>query len=369
MKKTISLLFVGILTALLLATCLLPQRAFSTMENRSLQQFPAPTLDSVRSGEWMDEMESWLADQFPGRTFFVRTKASLDYLLGKRDIHNTYIGQDGRLFEVFNARPDEAQLTKNVGYLQDFLSGTDRATYFLPVYSAFTIYSEQLPTGAQEPDERAILTMLNLPQNVVLADPYDMLLENKNVDLYFRTDHHWTQRGAYEAYLAFCRAAEFTPITNYRQLQSPNPFYGSLFSQAPLWGMKPDEMFLYEIPCSVKVTYDGEKEASSLYELDALNKKDQYTAFLGGNHALVRIESSAGTGKKLIVFNDSFAHALVPFLAQHYDVITMVDLRYNNRPLNQLLAEQPDAELLLTYNLSWMAKDANLIKLKTASVQ
>ena len=47
----------------------------------------------------------------------------------------------------------------------------------------------------------------------------------------------------------------------------------------------------------------------------------------------------------------------------------MVDLRYYNRPLNQLLAEQPGAELLLTYNLSWMAKDTNLIKLKTAAVR
>ena len=135
MKKTISLLFAGILVALLLAVCLLPQRTFSDMENRSLQQFPAPTLNGVRSGEWMDQMESWLADQFPGRTFFVRTKASLDYLLGKRDLHDAYIGRDGRLFEVFDAQPDEAQLNKNIVYLQDFLSGTQRTAYFLPVYS------------------------------------------------------------------------------------------------------------------------------------------------------------------------------------------------------------------------------------------
>ena len=101
MKKTISLLFASILAALLLAVCLLPQRTFSDMENRSLQQFPAPTLNGVRSREWMDQMESWLADQFPGRTFFVRTKASLDYLLGKRDLHDAYIGRDGRFFEVF----------------------------------------------------------------------------------------------------------------------------------------------------------------------------------------------------------------------------------------------------------------------------
>ena len=149
MKKTISLLFAGILAALLLAVCLLPQRTFSDMENRSLQQFPAPTLNGVRSREWMDQMESWLADQFPGRTFFVRTKASLDYLLGKRDLHDTYIGSDGRFFEVFDAQPDEAQLNKNIGYLQDFLTGTQRTAYFLPVYSAFTIYPEQLPAGAQ----------------------------------------------------------------------------------------------------------------------------------------------------------------------------------------------------------------------------
>ena len=62
-------------------------------------------------------------------------------------------------------------------------------------------------------------------------------------------------------------------MTEYQQTQSPNPFYGSLFSQAPLWGTKPDEMSLYEIPVSVKVTYDGEKETSSLYEPDALNKR------------------------------------------------------------------------------------------------
>ena len=40
MKKTISLLFAGILAALLLAVCLLPSAPFPDMENRSLQQLP-----------------------------------------------------------------------------------------------------------------------------------------------------------------------------------------------------------------------------------------------------------------------------------------------------------------------------------------
>ena len=248
---------------MLLAVCLLPQRTFSDMENRGLQQFLAPTLNGVRSREWMDQMESWLADQFPGlhtsssarrRVWIIcwaSASASTMPILAETDDSSKYSS---------SLQPDEAQLNKNIGYLQDFLTGTQRTAFFLPVYSAFTIYPEQLPAGAQEPDERSILTALNLPKSTILADPYDALLANRDDDLYFRTDHHWTQRGAYEAYLAFCHAAGFAPVTEYQQTQSPNPFYGSLFSQAPLWGTKPDEMSLYEIPVSVKVTYDGEKK-------------------------------------------------------------------------------------------------------------
>ena len=97
--------------------------------------------------------------------------------------------------------------------------------------------------------------------------------------------------------------------------------------------------------------------------LSALEKKDQYTVFLDGNHARVDIETDAGTGKTLVVLQDSFAHALVPFLANHYDTIVVLDLRYYNLPVSDVLAEHPGADILLTYNLSWLAQDANLFKL------
>lgn len=365
MRKAFCAGFVALLLGALLATLLIPDRTFSDMENRVLQTLPTPSASTVFSGKWMDDMESWLADQFPGRTFFVRTKASLNALLGQREIGGAYIGADGQLFEVFDPEVDAEQLDKNVELVNRFAATVPGKVIFLPAYSAFTLYPERLPAFAQEPDERAILSSMALDASIALADPYEALLAQKEqgAPIYFRTDHHWTQQGAYAAYVQYCALAGLTPLSNPVRVDSPNPFYGSLFSKAPLWTLAPDEMFYYEVPRTVSVTYDLETTSDSLYALDALNKKDQYTLFLDGNHARVDIETDAGTGRTLIVLKDSFGHALVPLLANHYDHIVMLDLRYYNLPLSQLVEEMPDADVLLTYNLSWFAQDKNLFKL------
>ena len=363
MKKAICIGFVAVLFLSLLLTVFLPDQSFSEMENRYLAGKPALSLQAVLSGDWMEDMETYLADQFPGRTFFVRTKATLNFLLGQREIGGAYVGADGQLFEVFSKDLNAERLSQNAQILSQFASSQTGRVYFLPVYSAFTLYPERLPAFAQEPDERAILAALGLPESVAVADAYADFLAHKGEDLYFRTDHHWTQDGAYLAYRAFCEAAGFAPAEDLTAVESAQPFFGSLFSKAPLWGLAGDSLRLYEIPRKVQVTYDLEKTADSLYTLSALEKKDQYTVFLDGNHARVDIETDAGTGRTLVVLQDSFAHALVPFLANHYDTIVVLDLRYYNLPVSDVLAEHPGADILLTYNLSWLAQDANLFKL------
>ena len=108
---------------------------------------------------------------------------------------------------------------------------------------------------------------------------------------------------------------------------------------------------------------DESTRTDSLYTLSALDAKDQYTVFLDGNHARVDITTDAGTGRTLVVLKDSYAHALVPLLANHYDTIVMLDLRYYNLPVSAALADHPDADLLLAYNLTWLSQDRNLYKL------
>ncbi|MGI5883700.1 MAG: DHHW family protein [Candidatus Spyradocola sp.] len=363
MKKAICIGFVAVLFAALLLTLLLPDQAFSDMENRYLAKKPEFSLSSVLSGKWMNDMETYLADQFPGRTFFVRTKATINYLLGQREIGGAYLGADGQLFEVFDKDPDADRLDKNAAILSQFASAQTGSVYFLPVYSAFTLYPDRLPAFVEEPDEREILLSLALPDTVTVANAYDALIAHRSEALYFRTDHHWTQDGAYLAYEAYCAAAGLSPVEDLVRKESAQPFYGSLFSKAPIWGLAGDRLWYYEIPRQVQVTYDLDKVSDSLYTFSALEEKDQYRFFLDGNHARVDIETDAGTGRTLVVLQDSFAHALIPFLANHYDRIVVLDLRYYNLPVSEVLQENPGADILLTYNLSWLAQDQNLVKL------
>lgn len=361
MKKAVSLTFAALLLAALLATLLLPDANFSALENRVLAQRPAFSLKSVLSGRWMDDMEDWLSDQFPGRDLFVRAKATAEYLLGKRGIGGAYIGRDGQYFDAAYLKIDRAQWEKNLAYLEKFSQSHDAA--FLPVYSAHTLYPERLPAYVTADDECALLG--ELPENLRVIDPYDVLMRDRNEYLYFRTDHHWTQQGAVRAYLAYCEAMGFTPVISGETIRGERPFYGSLYSKAPIFGAQSDEMELLHVDRAVSVVYDMEESTrtDSLYTLSALAEKDQYTVFLGGNHARVDISTDAGTGRTLVVLKDSYAHALVPLLANHYDAIVMLDLRYYNLPVSGVLTEYPDADLLLTYNLTWLSQDKNLYKL------
>ena len=69
------------------------------------------------------------------------------------------------------------------------------------------------------------------------------------------------------------------------------------------------------------------------------------------------------TGKNLIVFKDSFANCLVPFLLEQYDQVTMIDLRYYRKSVINILQQKKDAEILFLNEMSNYAEDNNKWKL------
>ena len=64
------------------------------------------------------------------------------------------------------------------------------------------------------------------------------------------------------------------------------------------------------------------------------------------------------------MIKDSFANAFVPFLADRYDNIYMVDLRYFNEDMQAYLKEKNITDILVLYNVSNFVTDRNLYKLK-----
>ena len=65
-------------------------------------------------------------------------------------------------------------------------------------------YLEQLNCARQ--DEMLSYLHDNMSDNVIKVDTFSNLVKHNDEYIYFRTDHHWTQLGAYYAYEALCEA-------------------------------------------------------------------------------------------------------------------------------------------------------------------
>ncbi len=199
-------------------------------------------------------------------------------------------------------------------------------------------------------------------------DVASVLEEHKDEYIYYKTDHHWTTKGAYYAYRAYCDKIRIQGMTNedFDINVATNEFYGTIYSKAHLAKTKPDSIYTYvpKLPSSFQVDYNlGEKKTDTLYETEFLNKRDKYSLFLGGNNAVVKITSDNKNGKTLLLIKDSFAHSLAPFLAPEYETVLMLDLRYYNAKVSEFVEQNNITDLLVLYNFATLSSDRSIMKI------
>ena len=102
------------------------------------------------------------------------------------------------------------------------------------------------------------------------------------------------------------------------------------------------------------------KKSASFYDTEKLGTRDKYALFFGGNHAQIKINTPTETDNTLLVLKDSYANSFVPFLAQHYRKIIMVDPRYYFGNLEQLIQVENVQEVLYLYNANTFFSDTSL---------
>ena len=79
------------LVGIFAAHVILPDGEFSSAERRKLAQLPELTMKDVFSGDYFDDLETYLLDQFPLRDGFRRLKANFQYkVLGMQDNNDLY---------------------------------------------------------------------------------------------------------------------------------------------------------------------------------------------------------------------------------------------------------------------------------------
>lgn len=377
-SKAVTGIFLVLVFGITIAGFFVPVKARSESENRALAQRPKFSFESLFAKEdkekFTTKYEAYLTDQFIGRDTWISVKTRTELLLGKTDINGVYFADDDYLVTRTDAGSiDTEQEEKNISRLDAFVKKYsellgDTNVYAMLVPTAADILADKLPPFTSEYDQEALLNRVAGLLGDNFIDTRDELTRHKEEYLYYKTDHHWTALGAYYAYRAWAQA-KGNPVReqeDYKISKGSEEFFGTLYSKVNI-RMPADTVLLYDDGRSYRVEYDMDgKPHNSMFSMERLSEKDKYMVYLDGNHAFTQIQQQGQnrTGKKLLVIKDSYAHTFVPFLAQDYDEVIMVDFRYNKMPVSAIIENYGITDILVLYNATNFVQDDNLYQLE-----
>lgn len=348
-----------------LINLLMPDRKYSSAEKRSLAAFPGISLNRMIDGSFMEQFEDYEADQFVGRDMWMVFKTAVERLTGKNESQGVYLCSNNYLMERFD-EPDAALMEKTAQAILDFRKRyEDSETYFLLVPNGISVEKELLPDYALTADQNAYIDRIYeaIGDQVKTFDVRGLLQEKKEaVQLYYRTDHHWTTDAAYEVFLSVAEDMGLV-VDKYQSGIVTNTFNGSLTSESGFSAGVLDSISVYlpENPVDYVVTYVEEQQrTATCYQTDYLEGEDPYQIFFGGNHPQITIDTDADTDRTLLILKDSYANCFVPFLLSSFKQITIVDPRYYYDDINLLMQQKQYTDILFLYNVNTLAADNNL---------
>ena len=346
-----------------------PDRAYSLRENRLLTQRPELSARAMLQGRFTAQFEEYITDEFFFRDQWVLLKADLEALLLRRENNGIYLGRDGYLLDR-QRQPGMAQAnTQRILQLAQAFPQLPVNVVLAPNSAA--IYPNKLPPFAPIHDQLALLKRISeeLTGAVNFIPVHDKLALHRDEYIYFKTDHHWTMRGAFHAYQEMAETLGFQAYSyeSFKTETITTDFWGTYFSRANNRRLDSDyiEVFTPKFEVNYQLTLFGSDEVhQSLYFPQHLATRDKYAYFLNSNSPLAVIRSDIDSQQKLIVFKDSYAHNLLPFLANHYKEIHVIDLRFFNTSLTDYIEEHQFHQALLLFNMASFSSDSSILNFR-----
>ena len=348
-------------------TLVIKDKEYSENEKRYLAQKPKFSFSSLADGSYTQDVENYLSDQFAGRGLLVRTRTAIDIFAGKKEINGIYIGKKHRLFEKPNEY-NESNINNTVKCINTFKENNPKLdTYFTLVPDASQVLKDYLPNNVILPDEQQQIKKIysKLDKNIKTIDLCTPLMNADEPErLYYKTDHHWTANAANIALKTVSKQMGIDiSKTAFKTLPVSNKFKGTLASSSGLFNA--NDLIEVTFPVSKQLYYveyvDEETKSASVFDYSKLDTKNQYEVFFGGNFAQVNIQTTVKSDKVLMVIKDSYANCFVPMLTDYYREIVMVDPRYFQGNIEDVIKEEGVTQVLWLYNLNTFLADSSIV--------
>ncbi len=177
--------------------------------------------------------------------------------------------------------------------------------------------------------------------NLYLVNAVGTLSDHADEKIYFSTDHHWTQRGAYYAYSEFSKTNknidDISPLTEF-QTENKYGYKGSLCGftagteGAELLEQNPDMLQLfYPKPEYVGAAYSDPFMNSYISNVLAIYPwLSNYSCFLQGDYPMEVFKTNVNNGRKICIIKESFGDAFAVWALNSYEEVYVVDYRMWN---------------------------------------
>ncbi|MFD7523054.1 DHHW family protein [Paenibacillus chitinolyticus] len=388
MKKSISILymvtFLATIGGVSLASLIMPDRSFSASENRTLSTQPVLRVDSLKSGRFFEDMNQYLNDQIVYRDelvkLFQRQQNSkiLNTMLVENmlRVNTPQKPEDGtkvrdsrivsKLMLINNKwifpLPSNVVHTEHIDTATDKLNkavkfandqGTETYFVFNPsrTKALMHLYPAYLQTDSYAKSKQYFLSKLDKDVNVInIGNKFDTFTKAELEEMYLETDHHWNIKGAFLAYQEMITEIskrsplfEDQPMSlneiNVSQL-TDGRFEGSYNNQInfAINPKKADRTIIYEPRTPFDFAHfqvinkDGTqtiKDFNDFYGFKRGRSTYDYGTIYGGDRQKIVYENpKANNQLNVLLMKDSFMNPITPYLAQHFNKLTVLDNRY-----------------------------------------
>ncbi len=391
----------------------------SEVEKRELEPFPVcpynlfyepvEFVNFYLSGEFTSKVSTWYADTFPTREWMVQTNFSLKNLYGFGDMMSGVQGDDIGGDMVFdpNAPIISDGNGDNIGgfwlkgdtayELYAFSDANSKAyaaiinqaadkigssaevyDIIVPLHYTFALSdAERDKTGASDCREAIRYMYSGMGKNVNLVNIIPALDAHRNEYIYYRTDHHWTARGAYYAYTAFCEAKGIapTPLDSYTRLEFDG-FLGTLYAdteQPAAMRKNPDTVEAF-VPIGTNDITVTEKGSGKVTRFRIVNEQTnawypaegaKYNCFIAGDNPYSEIHNpQKSDGSSVVIVKESFGNAFVPFLVDSYEYVYVIDYRYYDGNLVSFVKNKGIDDVIFLNNVIATSTSSRLNELK-----
>lgn len=301
------------------------------------------------------------------------TKKTYDKIInnGKLHIYNTGTALIGdSAFELYNyVNSAASRYTMAVNKLTKKLDSSIDVYDMVAPTSMGVTFPDNKKKKINSSDQKEALENIEnkLSGRERFIDLYEVMMQHRKEYIYFRTDHHWTSLGAYYAYRAFCEEKGITPheLSEYKK-KTVKGFLGSFYRDTNQnINLREDILEAYYPVSTLTMQYTTTAgstiSAPVIADASQYSTSLKYCAFIAGDNPYTVIRNkSIKDGSSCVVVKESFGNAFVPYLADHYQTVYVIDYRYWEGDLCDFIKKKKSREVILINNIS-MTRNLYLI--------